>query len=176
MGAAMCRGIDHVGMVVPDMEQAVAFFKDVFGAKTAYINHEATEPPICGKPFCDEVRVAETTKLIEFCMLCFPNGGSLELFHYETVEEKRQPLRTSDIGITHVAFYCDGLEAAYQRVLDAGGEMFSPIRELHGEIEEGTGRYVYGATPWGMIIELLEYAPDMINYPAHSEINRYVPG
>jgi len=36
----LIRGIDHVGVTVPDMEKATDFFKKVFGAKVACDNQK----------------------------------------------------------------------------------------------------------------------------------------
>ena len=43
------RGVDHIGLTVPDMEEATEFFKKVFNAKVCYDVHTPDMPPQRGK-------------------------------------------------------------------------------------------------------------------------------
>ncbi|GMA55222.1 hypothetical protein GCM10025857_65790 [Alicyclobacillus contaminans] len=47
--ANITRGIDHVGVTVPDIEEATDFFKKALGAKVAYDNKKLGDEPLQGK-------------------------------------------------------------------------------------------------------------------------------
>lgn len=57
-------GINHLGMTVPDMDEATKFFKEAFGAKIAYD----------GLTLADEPREGETVER----QLGLPQGGKME--------------------------------------------------------------------------------------------------
>ncbi len=58
-------GINHLGMTVPDMDEATKFFKEAFGAKIAYD----------GLTLADEPREGETVER----QLGLPKGGKERL-------------------------------------------------------------------------------------------------
>ena len=43
-----CRGIDHFGITVPDLEAATRFLVEAFDAKPLYDNIKRTDPPFDG--------------------------------------------------------------------------------------------------------------------------------
>ena len=45
----MMRGIDHVGMTVPDMEEATIFFKQAFEAEVCYDVQRPEQEPMQGE-------------------------------------------------------------------------------------------------------------------------------
>ena len=48
MPSSPTRGIDHVGITVPDLEAASRFLVEAFGAEVAYTNHTKSDPPETG--------------------------------------------------------------------------------------------------------------------------------
>ncbi|MGG0360190.1 hypothetical protein ABEY57_25810 [Bacillus tropicus] len=69
----------------------------------------------------------------------------------------------------------DDIKDAAKRFIEAGGELLNDPGELLGDVEDGTGHFVYGRAPWGMLIELISYTPTGLNYPKESEANRFNP-
>jgi catechol 2,3-dioxygenase-like lactoylglutathione lyase family enzyme len=107
-------------------------------------------------------------------MLRLGNGPNLELFSYTGVQQS-QPVVPSDLGIQHICIYVDDIDAAADRLENAGGVLLSrPGRLPGGDAGEGN-RYVYTRTPWGSTIELVTY-PSAQAYEHHTDLRRWRPG
>lgn len=168
------RGIDHIGVTVPDIEKATIFFKKAFGAKIAYDNEKAEDEPLAGSDVEKTLGVRKGTKVAHMRILSFENSASIELFKFVDTDQ-RQPSISSDYGVQHFAFYVDDIEVAANRFVEAGGELLDDPGELLGDVEDGTGLFVYGRAPWGMLIELISYTPNELDYPEESEAKRFTP-
>ncbi|WP_217993599.1 hypothetical protein [Bacillus thuringiensis] len=77
--------------------------------------------------------------------------------------------------VQHFGFYVDDIKEAAKRFVEAGGELLNDPGELLGDVEDGTGHFVYGRVPWGMLIELISYTPTGLNYPKESAAKRFTP-
>ncbi|MFD1065101.1 VOC family protein [Oceanobacillus locisalsi] len=170
----LTRGIDHVGITVPDIEEATTFFKKVFHAKIAYDNKKLGDEPQQGEAVEKTLGLKKGAKVIHIRILFFDNGSNLELFHYKDTEQ-REPVIASDLGVQHFAFYVDDIWQTAAHFVEAGGELLTEPGELLGDVEKGTGHFVYGRAPWGMLIELISYDPNQLDYPEDSETKRFTP-
>lgn len=168
------RGIDHVGVTVPDVEEATDFFKNVFDAKVAYDNQKPHEEPLAGPDTEQTLGLKKGAKVIHIHILAIGSSGNIELFKYGDTEQ-REPAIASDLGVQHFAIYVDDIDEVAKRFVDAGGELLTEPEDFLGSIESGTGRFLYARTPWGMLIELLSYDPDKLDYPEDSETERFTP-
>lgn len=110
-------GLDHVGLTVPDLEEATRFLVDVIGCEYLYSLG----------PLADERGAWMQTHLnvdpravarVRF----FRCGSSpvLEVFEYTAPAQRTTPPRNSDVGGHHVALYVDDLDAGV-RYLKARG-------------------------------------------------------
>ena len=155
-------GLDHVGLTVPDLEEATRFLVDVIGCEYLYSLG----------PLADEHGAWMQTHLnvdpravarVRF----FRCGSSpvLEVFEYTAPDQVAMPPRNSDVGGHHVALYVDDLDAAV-RYLKARGVA------VLGEPTASTGphegqRWVYFLAPWGAQFELVSYPLGRAWYRAH---------
>lgn len=154
MSSSAPRGIDHVGVTVPDLEAASRFFEDAFGAVALYDNMVRTDPPYQGKDAETTLGLEAGASVIAMRMLRLGNGPGIELFEMR-VPEQRPSARASDLGLQHFAVYVDDIAAAARRFEAAGGVLLTQPKEMLG-IEKGEGNaFCYGRAPWGMTIELL---------------------
>lgn len=172
--ANITRGIDHIGVTVPDIEEATAFFKKAFHAKISYDNKKLGDEPQQGEDVEKTLGLKKGAKVIHIRILSFDNGSSIELFNYKDTEQ-REPVIASDLGVQHFAFYVDDIQQAAKYFVEAGGELLTEPGELLGDVENGAGKFVYGRTPWGMLLELLSYDPNQLDYPEDSEAKRFTP-
>lgn len=137
--------MEHVGIVVDDLAVATAFFVDLG------FNLQG-EMPVEGE-WVDRVVGLEGMR-VDTAMLEIPDGnGGLELvkFHSPSVESGDPQAPANTLGIRHIAFAVDDIEAALASVQTHGGE-------LVGEVEnyEDTYRLCYVRGPEGIIVELAE--------------------
>lgn len=170
----MIRGIEHIGMTVPNIEEATLFFKEAFGALISYDVQRPEDEPMKGEDVEKQLGLPSGRKIVHMRLLRVEKGPSIELFELEAKPDQA-PAGIADAGLHHFALYVDHIEEASKKFKAAGGSLLSEPHPLAG-IEEGPhNRGVYGKTPWGSLIELIQY-PDGIDYPEDSEAERWTPG
>lgn len=156
MSQTPVHGIDHVGLTVPDIEQATTFFIEALQGEVLYETLKKTEPKRDDAETQQRLGVPDTMAQRAIRMLVFPNGPGIELFEFEGPDQKG-PICSSDIGWTHIAFYTDDLEKTLANVEAAGGKRLADPQPLSG-LEAGKGnRFCYVHTPWGSTLEIITY-------------------
>lgn len=141
----MIRGIHHTAISTPDLERALAFYRDVLG----FVEVNDFTWPI-GSTAIDGI-VGLKDSSARTVML---NAGNamIEFFQYESPPPKPgDPTRpVSDHGITHFCLDVRDIEAEYERLVAAGMTFHCPPQDL-GEVKA-----TYGRDPDGNVIELQE--------------------
>jgi catechol 2,3-dioxygenase-like lactoylglutathione lyase family enzyme len=137
--------LEHVGIVVDDLEAATAFFV-ALGLELQGRGQVEDE-------WVDRVVGLEGIQ-VEYAMVEAPDGrGRLELvkFHSPAVRGGDAHAPANTLGIRHVAFAVDDIDAAVATVRARGGE-------LVGEVEnyKDIYRLCYVRGPEGIIVELAE--------------------
>lgn len=139
--------LNHVGVTVPDIDRAVAWYRDVFGLV-----------PVFGPA---EVRGAGRSKVVfgprfesmRRAVLRSPNGTALELFEFlepPTVANE-EPFRYWQTGPFHICFTCDDVPSQLTKVAQSGGVARTE------PLEAGNGRLIaYCEDPFGNILELTD--------------------
>jgi catechol 2,3-dioxygenase-like lactoylglutathione lyase family enzyme len=164
------RAIEHVGITVPEMEEATRFFVDAFGAEKLY---DMLDEPLGGPEVEAGLGIAPGAVITVIRMLRLGNGPNLELFSYSGVQQA-QPVVPSDFGIQHICIYVDDIDVAASRLETAGGILLSRPGVLPGGDAGNGNRYVYTRTPWGSTIELVTY-PSTQSYERHTHLRRWRP-
>ncbi|WP_326700921.1 VOC family protein [Streptomyces sp. NBC_01754] len=167
------RGIDHVGVTVPDIESATAFFRDALGADVLYDTRRREEGPRTGRPVERRLGLPEGASQVAVRMLALPHGPGLELFEYRS-SGQREPVVPSDLGWQHLAVYVDDIDEALAGVEEAGGARVGDPGPLPGAEAGERNRMVYTRTPWGSTLELITY-PDTQPYEEHTPRRRWRP-
>jgi catechol 2,3-dioxygenase-like lactoylglutathione lyase family enzyme len=139
------RRMDHVGIVVDDLEAAKAFFTEL-----------GLEPRGDGSVEGDWVdRVVGLEGIhVDFAMMKTPDGaGGLELIRFHTPpaegDDGHAPANTR--GIRHVAFVVEDIDDVLARLRNHGGELVDQV-ERYGDVF----RLCYVRGPEGIIVELAE--------------------
>ncbi|MCJ1655267.1 VOC family protein [Staphylococcus sp. NRL 16/872] len=169
------RGINHIGLTVPDMEVATDFFKKGLNGKIAYDSQKKTDEPRGGDYVEHILGLEKGASIIHKRMMVFGNGPNIEMFEFKDAHQG-QSQALQDIGYTHISFYveAEAFERVLEQVKEAGGE---PISEPHSntkyEDTEGN-KTVYVKSPWGSLIEL-QTIPHGYYYPNDSEASVFIP-
>jgi len=175
------RGIDHIGITVPDLDAATTFFVDAFDAVVLYdlIVDRAMMPLEENRVESIPVDLAEILGVPRGAevgnqrLLRLGNGPSIELFEYVNVPQRRVAA-PNDFGLQHIALYVDDIEEAGRRVEAAGGVLLKGPIDLPG-LEAGAGcRFHYTRAPWGTTIELITF-PSTQRYESTSVLRRWKP-
>jgi catechol 2,3-dioxygenase-like lactoylglutathione lyase family enzyme len=169
-------GVEHVGITVPNVEEATKFFEDAFGAEVIFTMLDENNLPDWN-PGADVIEEwlgsAPGAYLGGLSMLRLGDSANIELFKYSGAEQ-RPSHRPSDIGVQHFCLRVDDIKAAVQSVLDAGGTALHGPNELVGG-EAGEGNYfIYVHAPWGMTIELIQIQSPMA-FEADTDMRRWLP-
>ncbi len=164
------RAIEHVGITVPDMEAATAFFAEAFGAEYLY---DMLDEPLGGPAVEAGLGVPQGAVITAIRMLRLGNGPNIELFTYTGVAQD-DPVRPNDFGIQHICLYVDDIDAAAARLAATGGTLLSEPGDLPGGDAGAGNRYAYTRTPWGSTIELVTY-PSPQAYEARTKLRRWRP-
>lgn len=152
--------VDHVGLTVPDLDAAVAFYTDLLGAIELYRlgPFDAAEIPRMpdGRDWT-EAHVNVPGARVTIAMLHVSDHLRLELFRYEKpVHARTEPPRNCDVGGHHIAFKVQDIAAATAYLKE------KKLRVMAGPIElrDGPAKGLlaqYFLDPWGNQLELVEY-------------------
>lgn len=139
------KRMDHLGIVVRDIAKATAFF--------VALGLEVQGTGRVGGSLVDRI-VAVPGSVSDIAMLQAPDGvRALELIQIvePDVHEGDSQAPANTLGLRHVCFNVDDLEATVERLADHGGS-------LVGEIVDYEGSYLlcYLRGPEGIIIELAQ--------------------
>jgi catechol 2,3-dioxygenase-like lactoylglutathione lyase family enzyme len=151
-------GCDHVGLTVPDINQAIEWFEDVMGAVAPL-----TFGPFPAGPFvASVVDVAETASIDQITMLRIGHSANIELFKYTAPDGQRHDMpKNSDWSGHHVAFYVTDIETATEYMAEKGVRKMpaGPFTLTQGPAAGQTIQYFQ--TPWGGYIEFISYPAGM---------------
>lgn len=149
------RGIDHIGITVPDLDEAEHFLVDVLGAQHIYT--------LGAKQADDDwmtvhLGVDARTVIREIRFYRLGSGSNIETFLYEpggADHPQRPQPHNSDIGGHHLAIYVDDMDAAIAHLRGHGIE---PMGQPTASAGPASGqRWEYFLSPWGMQFELVSY-------------------
>ena len=127
--------IDHVAIAVYDLEAAIAWYQDVFGATVAH--RERVES--------DGVEEALLAVADSYVQLLMPTGDDSTVGRY---------LAKKGEGLHHIGYRVADCAAALQSVKDAGGRV---IDEAPRPGSRGTTvAFVHPKTSFGTLIELVQ--------------------
>lgn len=165
-------GIDHVGINVPDLKQAEAFFADTFGCVP--VTHigpfdlramKANDKGLAGRLQADSLSIA---------MIRCGDGANIELLEYKYADGGNAMPRVDAVGAAHVAFYTDDVKAGAAFLKARGITLLGePITMGGGDTEGET--WVHFLTPWGADMELVGY-PGGKGYEKNAPLKLWKPG
>jgi len=147
-------GADHVGLTVPDIDEAVAWFEEVMGA-TAPLSFGPISD-LQGTLMHDLLGVDARAVIDRITLLRIGHSANIELFQYEAPDQRQTHPRNSDWSGHHIAFYVTDIDAAVAYMEDKGVEkFFGPFSLTAGP---AAGQSInYFKTPFGTYVELISY-------------------
>lgn len=159
-------GVDHVGVSVPDLAQAEAFFSDNFGCVP--VTHigpfDLTHMSGGFVPRADSVDIA---------MIRCGTGSNIELFQYRNSKGSNEMPKAEDIGASHIAFYTEDINGAVAFLKSRGIIVLGdPVTMPSGDTEGET--WVHFRSPWGSELELVSY-PHGKGYEKHAKVKLWNP-
>ena len=163
--------VDHVGLVVPDLDQATKFFVDVLGAERTYTF--ASGPGTASPASLASRFGVDPQANLHGAMFRLGPSINIELLQYHTPRQRRVPPRNSDVDAPHLAFFVTDLDSAAGYLQAHGCRLRSgPVKAKDGPNQGQSNRYL--ETPWGLTLELI-YRPSDQPYKAETSARLFGP-
>ncbi len=140
---------DHTGITVSDLEQSLAFWRDVLGFE---LSHTAYQTGAMAREITG-VQGAE----IKLAVLRAPGGHKIEVLEYLAPPDRKKhiDLRPCDVRSVHVALLVDDLDAVLKRIAASGWKAAGKPQMLTSG-PNARKRVVYVRDPDGTTIEFME--------------------
>src|SRR4051812_1593232 len=157
-------GVEHVSMTVPDLDEATAFFTDVFGCRVLY-----TMGPFSGErangagagqrgAFMRRYANADVRAIVHYVRVLRSPFLNIELFSATYPGQRTLWPDFLDIGGWHLAGYVDDMDAAVEYIERTDIYVLGQGKRATGGPEVGDGSFaLHCMTPWGFRFELLTY-------------------
>lgn len=137
----MPKRIDHVAIIVHNIEQALGFYRDTLGIIPSEIKEVPTE----------QVRIA-------FLPMGGPGGSEIELLEPTTPDSSLAKfLEKRGEGMHHICLEVDDIHAALQEMREKG----APVLDTQPRIAaEGRAIFLHPKGTNGVLLELIEKAEE----------------
>ncbi|MDO6428335.1 VOC family protein [Thalassotalea sp. 1_MG-2023] len=149
--------MNHIGIMVGDMNKAVEFYTKVLGLKVIMDNTQVIEEreTAIGR-MCIAV-FGPGFKGFNIAHLVTTDGIGVELFEMKDRQE-RHPVDFSRIGIFHFCLQTDDFESVIERTKAFGGKVRMDIMRYHPEDDSKPAKMVYLEDPFGNLFELYSHS------------------
>ncbi len=148
--------IDHVNIVVNDLEKMVQFYTEILGLK------ETKRATISGEWISAVVGLENAEADVVYVQS--EQGPRIELLQYRSpagvsIEENRL---ANTHGIRHLAFRVDDIDAIAERLYQADVRLFGPVQDVpNAQVKYADGsrkRLVYFYDPENNVLEICSYS------------------
>ncbi|GAA0991953.1 VOC family protein [Acrocarpospora macrocephala] len=145
-------GLDHVGLTVPDIDQATEFLVDVLGCEYLYPLGPRSDG---GDWMATHLNVHPRARVDKLRFFRCGTQPVFEVFEYEAPDQVSTPPRNSDVGGHHLALYVEDIDAAVAYLRSRGVTVLGGPNASDGP--HAGQRWVYFLAPWGAQFELVSY-------------------
>lgn len=154
------RAFSHIGITVPNLEEAVKFYTEVMGWQ------------VMMKP--TKVLEESESAIGRMCIDVFGRGwGSfriahlstsdtigIELFEFPQNSRPKHEFNPYKTGIFHFCIKDPDIEEMVEKIIKAGGKQRMPIREYYPN--EKPYKMVYCEDPFGNIVEIYTHSYELV--------------
>lgn len=170
-GIPTARSADHVGITVPDLEAAIAFFTDHLGCELGW----RIGPMSADDDWMTKALNVHPRAVGHIAMLRMGPTFNIELFQYASPDQVTTHPKNSDIGGSHLAIYVDDIDEAAEYLAAIPGVklQLGPNTVEDGSDVDGI-RFCYFLTPWGYQMELVS-APNGLKFEQTSDVRLAPP-
>jgi glyoxylase I family protein len=163
------RGMDHIGITVPDLDEAEHFLVDVLGAVPVYrLGPKRADDDWMAV----QLGVHPRTEIREIRFYRLGHGTNIEVFDYDAADGQAPAPRNSDLGGHHLAIYVDDMDSAVAHLRSHGVEiMGEPVASAGASAGQ---QWLYFRAPWGLQFELVSF-PDGKAYERGAAVRLWHP-
>jgi catechol 2,3-dioxygenase-like lactoylglutathione lyase family enzyme len=168
-GIPSSAGVDHVGITVPNLDEAIDFFETGLGCEHIYTAGPFSDPEGDWMKVSLGVHPRASTTLA--MVRCGPTQN-IELFEYEAEDQVKVPPKNSDVGGMHIAFYVEDMEKAVAYLKAAPNvKVLGEPTPVDGQ-PNGGEVFLYFLSPWGSSMEIVSYN-DGLQYEKETDKRHY---
>ncbi len=150
------RAFSHIGLSVPNLEQAVKFYSEVMGW---YIVMEPStiieETSSAIGIMCKEVFGAGHGDF-KIAHLVTSNSIGIELFEFADNNKEKQPFEFKNTGLFHFSIQDPDIEKMVETIVKHGGKQRMPIKEYYPN--EKPYKMCYVEDPFGIVFEIYTHS------------------
>lgn len=148
--------MNHVGLMVGDMDKAVEFYTKVLGLRIIMNNTKVQEEreTAIGR-MCLAV-FGEGFKGFNIAHLVTTDGIGVELFEMKE-RDQRHHVDFSRLGIFHFCLQTDDFEGVMKKTEEFGGKVRMDVMRYHPEDDNRPAKMVYLEDPFGNLFELYSH-------------------
>ncbi len=141
-GIPTATALDHYGYVVPNLEQAVAFFTQVLGFELVSLDEPIAFPDDrFARWYHVHPRASARFAFVRY------GRDTIELTEWHTPDQNTVVPSNSDVGGRHVAIAVTDVDAAMVYLQAQPGVTV---------FEKSVWNFVYFTTPWGMTLQVVQ--------------------
>lgn len=148
--------MNHIGIMVGDMDKAVEFYTNALGLKVVMGNTKVVEERetaigrMCIAVFGDGFKGFNISHLVT------TDGIGVELFEMKERQDRHE-VDFSRIGIFHFCLQTDDFHGVIGRTEKFGGKVRMDIMRYHPEDDKKPSKMVYLEDPFGNLFELYSH-------------------
>lgn len=149
--------MNHVGIMVGDIQQAVEFYTQVLGLRIVMNSTKVQEEreTAIGR-MCIAV-FGEGFEGFNIAHLVTTDGIGVELFEMKNRDE-RHDLNFARLGIFHFCLQTDDFETVMAKTEQFGGKVRMDVMRYHPEDDSKPAKMVYLEDPFGNLFELYSHS------------------
>ncbi len=152
------RSFSHIGLSVPDLDAAVAFYRDVLGFYVIMEPTEIAQDDSDIGVMCDDVFGPGWGKF-RIAHMATADRVGIELFEFEGATAPKDNLPFRQVGLFHFAIQDPDVEGLLAKIIAAGGKQRMPVR--HYFPGQKPYRMVYVEDPFGIVFELYSHGYEL---------------
>ncbi|GJM59620.1 MULTISPECIES: lactoylglutathione lyase family protein [Persicobacter] len=153
------RAFSHIGITVPDLDQAIKFYTEVMGwyllmgPETVKEENESAIGIMCIDVF------GEGWETFRIAHLSTSDGVGFEMFEFPNQPKTRGIFNPYQSGVFHFCVQDPDVEGLTEKIVAAGGKQRMPVRYYYPN--EKPYRMVYVEDPFGNIFEIYSHSYEL---------------
>ncbi|MEI6864679.1 lactoylglutathione lyase family protein [Flavicella sp.] len=153
------RSFSHIGITVPDIHKAVAFYEKVMGwyiimqPSTVKKENETAIGQMCIDVFGND------WETFEIAHLATSDGIGIELFSFPNTKYTKPSFSPFNTGLFHFCIQDPNIEALVEKIVLNGGKQRMPIREYYPN--DKPYKMVYVEDPFGIVFEIYTHSYEL---------------
>lgn len=152
------RNFSHIGLSVPDLDKAVAFYTEIFGWYTLMEPSDVQNDDTPIGQMCRDV-FGDDWESFRIAHLSTGDKIGIELFEFPQNEQPENNFEYWKTGIFHFCVQDPDIEGLVEKIKKHGGKQRMPIREYYPD--DKPYKMVYVEDPFGNIFEIYTHSYEL---------------